>query len=130
MHSGNPRIVYLTYSKDGISAYDKDGKQLWNQTYEMQEPIVVSRGGHVAVARLQGRCSVSDRTKRKCNNGGDRSAGFWIWTYSSSGIAVAALQDDATIYLRMFSATGDVISEIKTSMQKSGYPVGVFYFTG
>ena len=42
---------------------------------------------------------------------------------SSSGIAVAALQDDATIYLRMFSATGDVISEIKTSMQKSGYPL-------
>ena len=37
----------LTYSKDGISAYDKDGKQLWNQTYEMQEPIVVSRGGYV-----------------------------------------------------------------------------------
>ena len=65
----------LTYSKDGISAYDKDGKQLWNQTYEMQEPIVVSRGGHVAVADYKGsdQAEMQQRWRPICR--------FWIWTY-------------------------------------------------
>lgn len=112
----------LTYSKDGISAYDKDGKQLWNQTYEMQEPIVVSRGGHVAVADYKGSLLYL------IGPGGNATTvetnlPILDLDVSSSGIAIAALQDDSTIYLRMFSTTGDVISEIKTSMQKSGYPL-------
>ena len=112
----------LTYSKDGISAYDKDGKQLWNQTYEMQEPIVVSRGGHVAGADYKGSLLYL------IGPGGNATTvetnlPILDLDVSSSGIAIAALQDDSTIYLRMFSTTGDVISEIKTSMQKSGYPL-------
>ena len=96
----------LTYSKDGISAYDKDGKQLWNQTYEMQEPIVVSRGGYVAVADYKGSVlyligSSGNATTVETN------LPILDLDVSSSGIAVAALQDDATIYLRM----------------KSGYPL-------
>ena len=112
----------LTYSKDGISAYDKDGKQLWNQTYEMQEPIVVSRGGYVAVADYKGSVLYLIGPSGNATTV-ETNLPILDLDVSSSGIAVAALQDDATIYLRMFSATGDVISEIKTSMQKSGYPL-------
>ena len=112
----------LTYSKDGISAYDKDGKQLWNQTYEMQEPIVVSRGGHVAVADYKGSLLYLIGPSGNATTV-ETNLPILDLDVSSSGIAVAALQDDATIYLRMFSTTGDVISEIKTSMQKSGYPL-------
>ena len=88
----------------------------------MQEPIVVSRGGYVAVADYKGSVlyligSSGNATTVETN------LPILDLDVSSSGIAVAALQDDATIYLRMFSATGDVISEIKTSMQKSGYPL-------
>lgn len=112
----------LTYSKDGISAYDKDGKQLWNQTYEMQEPIVVSRGGYVAVADYKGSLLYLIGPSGNATTV-ETNLPILDLDVSSSGIAVAALQDDATIYLRMFSTTGDVISEIKTSMQKSGYPL-------
>lgn len=112
----------LTYSKDGISAYDKDGKQLWNQTYEMQEPIVVSRGGHVAVADYKGSLLYLIGPSGNATTV-ETNLPILDLDVSSSGIAIAALQDDATIYLRMFSTTGDVISEIKTSMQKSGYPL-------
>jgi hypothetical protein len=38
----------LCYSRDGISAYNKKGEQLWNQTYEMQSPIVSVAGEYVA----------------------------------------------------------------------------------
>ena len=31
---------FLTYSKDGISYTDIKGNALWNQTYEMQNPMV------------------------------------------------------------------------------------------
>ena len=30
----------LVYSKDGISAYTEKGEQIFNQTYEMQNPLV------------------------------------------------------------------------------------------
>lgn len=44
----------LCYSRDGISAYDGDGKQLWNQTYEMQSPIVNASGEYVVAGDYKG----------------------------------------------------------------------------
>ena len=31
----------VSYSKDGASCVDTDGNKIWNQTYEMQKPIVI-----------------------------------------------------------------------------------------
>ena len=39
----------LSYSKDGVSCTDKNGKNVWNQTYEMQNPIIRTCQKTVAV---------------------------------------------------------------------------------
>ena len=49
-HDGN----MLVHSKDGIAAYDQEGAQLWNQSYEMQAPIVKNNGSYVAVGDYKG----------------------------------------------------------------------------
>ena len=45
---------FLTYSKDGISYTDSKGNAIWNQTYQMQSPIVSTRGQWVAVGDYNG----------------------------------------------------------------------------
>ena len=44
----------LTYSKDGAGAMDADGKLLWNQTFDMQNPMCSVCGNTVAFADYGG----------------------------------------------------------------------------
>ena len=44
----------LTYSKDGINSMDSKGNLIWNETYQMQEPIVEINGNAVAVGDYNG----------------------------------------------------------------------------
>ena len=45
----------LTYSKDGISCMDTKGNAVWNQTFEMQNPMVDINQNVVAVGDYNGR---------------------------------------------------------------------------
>ena len=45
----------LTYSNDGVHCMDARGNDLWNQTYEMQNPIVATCGNVVAIGDYNGR---------------------------------------------------------------------------
>ena len=45
----------LTYSKDGANCMDGRGIVLWNQTYEMQNPMVDINGSVVAIGDYNGR---------------------------------------------------------------------------
>ena len=44
----------LTYSKDGISSMDTKGNLVWNETYQMQDPIVEVNENAVAVGDYNG----------------------------------------------------------------------------
>lgn len=113
----------LVHSKDGISAFDEKGEQLWNQTYEMQMPIVKKNGIYVASAEYKG---------NKIFLMGDKGAITTIETnmpilsldVSAGGVVIAELQDgDAAVYLKAFSKSGELIADVKTSMRQSGYPL-------
>ena len=49
---------FLRYSVDGISAFNIDNKMLWNQPFEMQNPIVDVCGDYVAVGDYKKRANV------------------------------------------------------------------------
>lgn len=111
----------LTYSKDGMSAYDVDGNQLWNQTYEMQDPIVKVNGEYVVACDYQGSMFYV------MNHAGpvtsvETNMQILALDVSKEGVIAAALMDDEIIYLKMYAQSGELISEIKTSMRQSGYP--------
>ena len=48
-HSMNLNGTLFSYSKDGMSCTDNHGKVIWNQTYEMQNPMVRTCQNVVAV---------------------------------------------------------------------------------
>ena len=45
----------VTYSNDGISCMDSKGKAIWNQTYEMQNPMITTCQDVLAIADYNGR---------------------------------------------------------------------------
>ncbi|MBE5872585.1 MAG: hypothetical protein E7294_15280 [Lachnospiraceae bacterium] len=112
----------LVYSNDGVSAYNTKGKQLWNKTYEMQSPIVKVKGNYVACADYKGgRIYVMDENGPACEI--ETNMPVIDLNLSEKGVVAATLQEDKITWIKVYSSEGVEISEIKTTMEKSGYPI-------
>ncbi len=117
---------FLTYSKDGISYTDSKGNAMWNQTFEMQNPLVRIAGGRVAVADYNGHIihSISQ-------NGNlaeiDTNLPIRDLAVSESGMMAAVLEDTDTTWIYLYNDEGERIAYayLRTTMQKSGYPLAM-----
>lgn len=112
----------LVHSKDGIAAYDQDGGQLWNQSYEMQSPLVKNNGSYVVVGDYKG-TTLYIMGKKGTMAEVETNLPILALDVSSQGIAAVLLQDKDVIWLRLYSSKGELVSEVKTTMRNSGYPV-------
>ena len=112
----------LVHSKDGIAAYDGDGNQLWNQSYEMQSPLVKNSGSYVAVGDYKG-TTLYIIGKKGTTATVETNLPILSLDVSAQGIATVLLQDKEVAWLRLYSEKGELISEVKTTMRNSGYPV-------
>lgn len=112
----------LVHSKDGIAAYNGDGTQLWNQSYEMQAPLVKCNGSFVAVGDYKG-TTLYIIGKKGTEATVETNLPILALDISSQGVATVLLQDKEAAWLRLYSDEGELISEVKTTMRNSGYPV-------
>ncbi|MBR4573445.1 MAG: hypothetical protein IKO16_00920 [Lachnospiraceae bacterium] len=114
----------LRYSQDGASAFNIADDMLWNETFEMQNPLVDSCGDYVALGDymgttiyvynslgLQGTIDTSTPLKRFCVSG--------------NGNVAVVLEDDEVTWIKLFDVNGTNIASDRTTMSKSGYPVCV-----
>lgn len=114
----------LVYSNDGITAFDKKGAKLWNQPYEMQNPIVRIAGQYVAVADYRGSIIyVMDTSGIKSQVNTDMI--IQDFTISEKGVVTAVLDKNESTLIRLISAEGETIIDMRTSMADSGYPLAV-----
>lgn len=112
----------LVHSKDGIAAYDKNGSQMWNQSYEMQAPLVKNNGTYVAVGDYKG-TTLYIIGKKGTTAEVETNLPILSLDVSSQGVAAVLLQDKDVTWLRLYSEEGELISEVKTSMRNNGYPL-------
>ena len=112
----------IVHSKDGISAYDGNGTQMWNQSYEMQSPIVKNNGSYVAVGDYKG-TTLYIIGKKGTTAEVATNLPILELDISKQGVAAALLQDKDVTWLRLYSQEGELISEVKTSMRNNGYPL-------
>ena len=112
----------LVHSKDGISAYDGDGVQMWNQSYEMQAPLVKNNGTYVAVGDYKG-TTLYIIGKKGTTAEVETNLPILSLDVSAQGVAAVLLQDKDVTWLRLYSEEGELISEVKTSMRNNGYPI-------
>ena len=118
----------LTYSKDGISCMDTKGNAVWNQTFEMQNPMVDINQNVVAVGDYNGReiyvmntDSVlgSITTNRPVRD----------FCVSAGGVVAAVLDDTDVTLICLYDANGKELVRFRTTMKRKRLSCGGIYFT-
>lgn len=114
----------LTYSKDGAGCMDSKGKAVWNQTFEMQNPIVDICQNVVAIGDYNG------RNIYVMNTGGvlgsiTTNKPMRDFCVAANGVVAAVLDDTDTTWIYLFDSQGKELAYFRTTMKDSGYPVNV-----
>lgn len=114
----------LTYSKDGANCMDSRGIVLWNQTYEMQNPMVDINGSVVAIGDYNGRTIYIMDTQ---GSRGEVTTNLPIRRFrvSANGVVAVILDDSRITRINLYDASGNELVKSETTMDKSGYPVDI-----
>ena len=112
----------LTYSKDGAGAVDSTGKLLWNQTFDMQNPLISMCGDTVAFADYGG-SSIYVQTSDGESATVSTDMPIRKIRTSSSGYVVAVLEDTDVTWIYHYDMNGNENAYFRTTMEKSGYPL-------
>lgn len=114
---------------DGIACVDKDNTLIWNQSYEMKDPMVDIYNEYVSV----------------CDNGGNKvyifnkegvlgevDTKFPIkkMCVSGKGTVAVLMQEEEINYIDYYNKNGKLIAENKAPVEKTGFPAGYFIVTG
>lgn len=114
----------LTYSKDGISSIDTKGNTIWNETYQMQNPIVEVNENAVAVGDYGGHIIYVMDEKGKVGEI-DTNLPIRDFCVSKTGVVAAVLEDSNLTRLNLYSPKGEELVKSECRMSQSGYPVAV-----
>lgn len=114
----------VSYSKDGASCVDIDGNKIWNQTYEMQKPIVGVTDSSIAISDYNGR-NIYVMNSEKILGTVSTNMPIKNVAVSESGIVAAVMEDGSTTWIYVYDTKGNVLVFFKTKMNNSGYPIAI-----
>ena len=117
----------LFYSKDGASCMDNKGKAIWNQSYEMQSPILSISGAVCALGDYNGR-EIYVCDKNGIRGTVNTNLPIRSLSVAENGVVAAVLDDSSVTRINVYngnSNTDEAIVHAKVSMDKSGYPISV-----
>ncbi len=114
----------VQYSKDGISCIDASGKALWNQTYEMQNPIAHTCNTVVAVGDYNGHNIYVSNTSGALGEI-DTNLPIRDFCVSSQGVVAAVLDGTDVTWIYLYDSKGNTLVSFKTTMKDSGYPISL-----
>lgn len=115
----------LTYSKDGAHCSNTKGEVLWNQTYQMQAPMVDTCRNMMTIADYNGSTIYVMSTEKII---GEINTNMPIRSVcvSASGLVAAVLDEADITWIYLYdSSTGKTIAYFKTLMKTNGYPIDV-----
>ena len=116
----------VSYSKDGASCVDVEGNKVWNQTYEMQKPIVGHTSQSIAISDYNSR-NIYVMNSEKILGTISTNMPIKNVAVSESGIVAAVQEDGSTTWIYVYDTEGNVLVFFKTKMSNSGYPVTVAF---
>ena len=114
----------LTYSKDGAGCMDIKGNAVWNQTFEMQNPMVDMCQNVVAIGDYNGRNLYVMDTGGVMGNITTNKP-MRDFCVSANGIVAVVLDDTDTTWIYLYDSQGNELAYFRTTMKDSGYPVSV-----
>ncbi|MBR0173826.1 MAG: hypothetical protein IJQ21_13665 [Lachnospiraceae bacterium] len=114
----------LQYSKDGVSCMQGNGEVIWNQTYEMQAPMLETCGNVAAIADYNGRTVYIMDTTAPI---GEVHTNLPIRAFhvASQGVVAVVLDDTDVTWISLYDPQGTELASFRTTMGDSGYPLSV-----
>lgn len=123
-HCMNLSGTLFAYSKDGMSCTDTRGKVIWNQTYEMQNPVVRTCQNVVAVGDYNGRMIYVSNSEEIMGTI-DTTMPIRDFCVAKNGVVAAVLDDSKVTGIYLYDVSGEELAYFKTTMSKSGYPIAI-----
>lgn len=121
---GNLNGYILQYGTDGARLRDRQGEELWNVSFSMKDPQLVTCRNTAAVFDKNGTTVVVlDRDGKR----GEFTAGQPLFKacVSEEGNVAVIQEDDSNAWIEYYSQSGTRIASVKTSMDNPGYPLGL-----
>lgn len=114
----------LKYTPDGVSYIDANGNTVWSAGVDMKQPMAVASGKYVAIADLNG------NTVGVFNDEGPVSTVTMPYTIcdvdvANQGAFAVVLESEETNYINLYNKNGEIVYEIQTTIDKSGYPLDI-----
>lgn len=114
----------LKYSKDGAFCVDVNNKMIWNQTYEMQEPVVDVCENYAAIADKKGdKVYIMDASGAS----GEIKTPMPIQRVqvASQGTVAVLMEQKGTGYIQIYDKSGTFLAEGELHTENSGYPLDI-----
>lgn len=114
----------VKFSKDGISLIDKKEEALWAETFDLDNPAAVTCGEYIAIADIQGNEVYLFNKAGKVSN---TTMPYPIQSVqvAQQGVFAVVLEDKKDNYIQLYSKSGSLLAEIKTSIRENGYPLSM-----
>lgn len=112
----------LKYSRDGISYLDQKGSEVWNQPYQIQNPVVDVNETSGAVADKGGN-AILVFNEEGLRGEIETDLPIERISVSEQGIVSVILIDESSSQILCYDAAGNILVEHKTSVNGTGYPM-------
>lgn len=112
------------YSRDGAQYYDSQGLTIWNESYNMQSPVVRTDDERLIVYDRQGSTIVVMSPEKELTI---ISTNHPIVTASvaSNGNVAVLTQDSDTGYINLYGDDGSSLAGGQVHLEQTGYPMAI-----
>ncbi len=114
----------LKYTADGVSYINKEGDVVWTTGINMKKPIAVVSGRYAVVADMNGNSVCVFDIEGEVSN---LTMPYKICDVdvANQGAFAVVLESDKTNYINLYNKHGEMIYEMQTTIDKSGYPLDI-----
>ena len=114
----------IKYSNDGAIYTDVENHLIWNQTYEMQTPILDVCGNYVAIAEQKVKKIYIMDTAGPCGEINTNRPILQVHV-ANQGMVAVLMRENATSYIQLYARDGSFLAEGELHAQNKGYPLDI-----
>lgn len=114
----------IRYSNNGIALTDKSGNVIWNQTYEMNNPIIASSGNYIAAGDRGASTLYIFNQFGQC---GKLTTDLPLQglQMAENGVVAAILSDSESNFINLYDKQGNRLVGIRATLENTGYPLAI-----
>lgn len=114
----------LKYSNDGAIYTDTENNTIWNQTFEMDSPLVAMNDSYVAFADVDGQV-VYILNEEGLQGTVNTTMSIKKIDVAEHGTIAVLMENQNTSYLALYNMEGDKLAEGAIHVENSGYPLDI-----